>query len=420
MKPKNISGLKKPVKYSKLPSEPLKTGSPLVNYNVLELKEVTEDSYGMISSPKQIQEIQTLKHSIVENPISTVESLLLRKKRIWKDKLNISEINTLILKLSKILDLESTSKEKDLTPLSIPLSKEISKHLWLPTEIDCVDSVLSLSRESLRNSLMGKSWFSIQKKHPQKKNSLMTSFQSSQFSLPESMDSVHTPSKRKSKKRQTQSLKTLKIRLFPTEEEKEQLQVMFNQFKWYYNITLTATHNYYKNRLTEPLDYSHISIRNLLRKYEVTEEKFLHLTFQDLIYREDRNEFPKPSYWDHVYDRVIRGSIEKYVMALNSALSNYKNGNIKKFKMRYLGKKNPFNILYFEDKGFPAFIRKIKSNYWFTNRNGKKSRISFTDIDMKKRQINTFFTILFQQIGIQKKIDVVIAKRGILLKITES
>jgi hypothetical protein len=71
-------------------------------------------------------------------------------------------------------------------------------------------------------------------------------------------------------------------------------------------------------------------------------------------------------------------------MALNSALSNYKNGNIKKFKMRYLGKKNPFNILYFEDKGFPAFIRKMKSNYWFTNRNGKKSRISFTDIDIKK------------------------------------
>jgi hypothetical protein len=25
---------------------------------------------------------------------------------------------------------------------------------------------------------------------------------------------------------------------------------MFNQFKWYYNITLTATHNYYKNMLT--------------------------------------------------------------------------------------------------------------------------------------------------------------------------
>ena len=45
-----------------------------------------------------------------------------------------------------------------------------------------------------------------------------------------------------------------------------------------------------------------------------------------------------------------------------------------------MSKKKPTEYLHFEDKSFPSFIRKIKSNYWFTNSNGRRDRISFSDI----------------------------------------
>ena len=129
-------------------------------------------------------------------------------------------------------------------------SKEISEKLWLPTKIDCVDSVLNSSKESFSNTLKGKSWFSIKRKHPHMKNLLMTSFQSSLFSLPDYMDlevvKSKITSKNQSQKKKSQivhknveKLKTLKFRLFPTEDEKEQLQIQFDQFRWYYNSTLT-------------------------------------------------------------------------------------------------------------------------------------------------------------------------------------
>ena len=195
-----------------------------------------------------------------EETSATLEYPLLRKKKIWKDKLSILEIDTLNMKLLQTWDQVSTLNEKVLTPFWTQQSKDVSEKLWLPTEIDCVDSVLTSSQISSLHTPMGKSWFSITKKHPQNKNSLMTSFQSSQFSHPESMDLEGTKIKKKqlkniikatakttvlnfikqatinvtnqilnieptkkidrSRKNKDEKLKTLKFRMFPTEEEK--------------------------------------------------------------------------------------------------------------------------------------------------------------------------------------------------------
>lgn len=256
--------------------------------------------------------------NIKENQLSMEESQLSLKEKTWKDKLNYSKLNIQISRLSQTLDLVSTGKEKVLTRLLIPQSKEISKRLWLPTKIDCVDSVLSSSRESSTNSPMGKSWFSIQKKHPLKKSSLMTSFQSSQFSLPESMDSDLTQLKRKSKKQPVikQKIKTLKIRLFPNPNEKEKLKDMFSQHKWYYNATLSIVHQHYGDKLKEPLEYSNITIRNLIRKYDYIEEEKEETKIKYFVYDEKRNEMPNLDWWNYKHSRVPRGAIEKFVMTL--------------------------------------------------------------------------------------------------------
>ena len=165
-----------------------------------------------------------------------------------------------------------------ITPFWTLQSKEISEKLWLPTKIDCVDSVLNSSNESSKGTQMGKSWFSIKKKHPLKKNSLMTSFQLSQFSLPNSMDSEVTPLKRKSKKKPEEkktekAIKTLKMRLFPSEQEKNLLKPMFEQFRWYYNSTVSIFYKHYGwDKILDKNKYSNYSIRDIIRKYEYKED----------------------------------------------------------------------------------------------------------------------------------------------------
>ena len=388
---KNILDQKKSQKYSKLLLDHSKIGIIKESLNALEQKETTVDISCQMSSLCQLKKDNNKKTT---KEISVIaESQLPLKKKIWKDKLSILDVNILTTKSLKILDQALILKEKVLTPFWTPQSKEISEKLWLPTKIDCVDSVLSLSSESLK-APMGKSWFSIKKKHPQKKNSLMTSFQSSQFSLPDSMDSEVIQSKTRYGKPSPPPLKTLKIRLFPNMEETKKFNLMFEQYRLYYNATLSVVYQHYGfDKIAEPLKYSNISIRQLMRKYNYTEEKFEHLIFQSFDYDESRNEVPVPPWWDkkEVHSRLPRGASDKFTSSLNSAISNFKNGNINKFNMQFMSKKKTTEYFSFEDKEFPSFIRKIKSNYWFTNSKGRRDRISFSDITTTEKGIEIIY-----------------------------
>ncbi len=80
------------------------------------------------------------------------------------------------------------------------------------------------------------------------------------------------------------------------------------------------------------------------------------------------------------HTRIARGSAKKFSQNINSAISNFKNGNIKKFIMKFNTKKNPLESMLFEDKGYPSFINNIKSRYWFTNINNKKTTTTFSNI----------------------------------------
>jgi len=386
---KNILDQKKSQKYSKLLLDHLKIGIIKESLNVLEQKETTVDISCQMSLLCHLK-----KHNKKTKEISAiVESQPPHKKKIWKDKLNILDVNILTTKSLKILDQALTLKEKVLTPFWTPHSKEISEKLWLPTEIDCADSVLNSSSESLK-APMGKSWFSIKKKHPQKKNSLMTSFQSSQFSLPDSMDSEVTQLKTKYGNPPPVALKTLKIRLFPTQEETKKLQMMFEQYRWYYNATVAIVYQHYgADKITDIKSYSNRSIRDLIRKYEYTEEEFEHLVFQSFEYKEERDETPIPPWWNRneIHSRLPRGASDKFTSSLNSAISNYKNRNVKHFEMKFMSKKRSTDYLHFEDKQFPSFIRKIKSNYWFTNSKGRRDRISFSDITTIEKGIEIIY-----------------------------
>lgn len=340
-----------------------------------ELKEDIEDIENQISS-LNLNLINNLNPQ--EKNYVTVEYPLQPKKKIWNDKFNSSNLNILTTKLLKTLEVELISKEKDFKPFWNGQSKDISKKLWLPTKTDCVDSVLNSSKQSSLKPVMGESWFSIKEKHPQKLNSQMTSFQLSQYSLHDYTGLEVINSKRKSKKQpKIKDLKTLKIRLFPTKKERDELKIMFDQQRWYYNATLSIMKKRFnKEEILNKEEWSNHYIRDLVRKYNYVETKENDLLIKDFIFDENREEVPLPYWWNKVHSRIPRGANYKFTYALNSCISNKKAGNINDFEMKYISRKNDIQWLHFEDSGFPKMITKIKSRYWYreNTKNGRRRK----------------------------------------------
>ena len=395
---KNFLDQKKQVKSSMSQFKLSSIGQMKENCNVLEQKVIIEDFNYQTSSlcvnlnkqeKLQINQNQKEKFAIAECPLT-------HKKTIWKDKLSSSEMNFQHMKLLKILDQASILKEKDLIPFWNMQSMEISKKLWLPTKIDYVDSVLSSSKTSFQNNQMGKSWFSIEKKLPLKKNLSMTSFQLSQFSLPDSMDSGAVKSKIKSENKQKEEekkIKTLKFRIFPSEKEKEDIHLMFDQFRWYYNSSLTIFYLHYGyDKILNKNKYSNTSFRDILRKYRYEETTVNNLTFKDFIYDDKRNELMIPEWWkNNVHSRLPRGAVNKFISSINSSITNYKNKNINNFQMHFISKKSNTQYLHFEDSSYPSIFKHIKSTYWYRTKDRKRKFISLKDVSCQKRGIEIIY-----------------------------
>jgi putative transposase len=180
-------------------------------------------------------------------------------------------------------------------------------------------------------------------------------------------------------------VKTIKIRLFPTKEEKASLDLMLDQYRWYYNNAIRVTHKHigdYK-KLVEQSKYSYPKMRDTIRTYKYTETmRDDGKTSLDFTQDEESKEFQVPHWWSDtkVHSRIPRGAIKKFVGNLNSAVSNYNNNNISSFTMKFRSRKEPTAYMLFEDKGYPSLINKIKSHYWFRKRssNHRNTRESMT------------------------------------------
>jgi transposase len=131
-----------------------------------------------------------------------------------------------------------------------------------------------------------------------------------------------------------------------------------------------------------------------LRKYKLIEEIKEHFIFIDYVYDEKRNKLLVPEWWagkNVLHSRLPRGASNKFTQNLNSAISNYRNKNISSFNLKYMTKKNPTEYFNFEDSGYPAFINKIKSRYWYTTKNKKRKHISFIDINTTKKGLEVIY-----------------------------
>jgi len=107
--------------------------------------------------------------------------------------------------------------------------------------------------------------------------------------------------------------------------------------------------------------WSNYSLRNEMRKYDYREIHWIDGDKTEIekqfIRDEEKNEMTIPYWWKKVHSRVSRGAVDKFISSLNSAVSNYKNGHIKKFKMSYKTSKDDEQYFHFEDEHFPSFFK---------------------------------------------------------------
>jgi putative transposase len=209
------------------------------------------------------------------------------------------------------------------------------------------------------------------------------------------MDSEVIPSKGKSKK-PLKKFKTLKMRLFPNEEEIVKIQDSLTQYRWYYNASINIINTHYGSELTKNSKYSSISIRDLINKYEYSESIEDDKITREFKYNEEKKKPSVPAWWStKPHSRLPRGAYNKFTSSLNSAISNYKNGNISHFNIKFRSKKNPTDYLNYEDKGYPSFINDIKSVYWFRNNKRKRTKISLKEIN--KTSSKRGFEIIYEK-----------------------
>jgi putative transposase len=123
--------------------------------------------------------------------------------------------------------LASTGNGLDLRPYWSEQSSEISSTLWLPTGTGWLDSALSLWQCS-SSTMAGQSWFKTLALEAPSKNELRLSWPSSTSAVAECTEEGG---------RQLQK-KVVRIRLYPTIEQRALLRKWFGTSRYVYNRTI--------------------------------------------------------------------------------------------------------------------------------------------------------------------------------------
>ncbi len=162
--------------------------------------------------------VQLPLFAIAESPVPNSETL-------WNAKSPRCGVSTLKPKSLAILAADSTSKEKGLRPYWTGFCKVISSKLLLPIGIDSPGSVSILYDTSL-NRTVGNSWFLTKQNIVHKKNSPRIFSPSCTSSVTDCPGSEATV------------MKSKKIRLLPTAEQRLLLRRWFGTARFTYNQTV--------------------------------------------------------------------------------------------------------------------------------------------------------------------------------------
>ena len=321
---KDISQQKKLVNFSKFPIQHYVTGIKKVRSLLLEQLEITEDILHTYLRKLIIVSLLLLKKKI----FVIAESRVSIKNQILKIKKIISEDNSPIIELFKILLLELIGTEKVLKPFWNSQCKKNSEQLWLPTEIDSADSLLN-SYSGYWKPMEQNSWFSMKQFLPMNKNLQTTFCQSSTFSLVKKWENGGT--------KKTNILGCRKILLNPTKEQQDVFKKWMGASRYTYNQTVHKINN-------EKQKVNFYNLRNKLVPKEkiISSRKWLLDTPKD----------------------IRANTIRECVTMYKSAFSNLKNGNIKKFHMNYRSRKQWFESIHIPKTAIKVSACKRKINIY--------------------------------------------------------
>ena len=403
---KSSLDLKQPVAFLKSSPEHCVYGLIQEKLNSSQQKVVIEDTMSTNSSSLNLT--QKIQNTV------TLESPLGRKKKIWKHSKSYLEVDSLITQSLKILDQGLTLKEKGFCSYWNNHSKVISKNLSLPTKIDYADSHSNSSLKS-SNLMEGKSWFCMtMKQFLQNKNSSEILSPLQQFLAQDctGYEVIHSKNKletRIKKEIEGKKYKTIKVPVYPTENEKLKLLKEIAQFKWYYNACIDI---YRMEETLHNRKLSKITLRDKLKSYYYREEKAdnSNLIFCNFENRTDNvKDYPRPTWiedeqgnyieCENTMERVIRGAIACFTGNVNSAISNKKNGNIKNFDFKYLSSKNENEYIIFDDGNYPVFHRNLKGVYSYRyngNNSRHRTRIKWEDL-VKTHHPNVGISIIYEK-----------------------
>ena len=225
------------------------------------------------------------------------------KPTILNDKKIILNNTFLTMNWLRISVQDLIGKEEVLRPFWNERCGELSRSSWLPTGTDCVDSRSNSSSLSWKRKGLN-SLFSIERvKNPEIRNSATTFCPSSVF--------IHTG------EWPTGDIRSRKIRLYPTPEQKRLLTEWMGVTRYVYNKALSGV-----KRGEDKLNW--MSLRN----------KYVTAKGNDL------ND------WELAVPKDVRAeSIRDLAKAYKTAFANLKRGNISKFNVAYRSKRKDSSIV---------------------------------------------------------------------------
>jgi putative transposase len=294
--------------------------------------------------------------------ISMQESHLKNNQMTLKDKLLYFKKPIPAMKLSKTLLQESILEDQGCSRFWKKSLEETYQKLWLPTEIDSLVLDLNFSNSSSPTSMSNLPYFKIKSSKNLLENWQQTSYQSLQFTQPDTMECENITF-------------TRKIRFYPSQEQKVLFNKCLGASRFFYNRTVDYINKKSKKQggLKGCLNFQRI--RRAISKPDK------ELTEND------------PMFWqkDIPYDTRDQ-AVKDACTAFKTSLALLKANHIKKFQVNFRSKK----------KGTESFkinpnALTVECKIFITRLKGSKLRVrkkDVSDFTNNGEPTSSFFTII--------------------------
>ena len=318
------------------------------------------------------------RSSLFRSKISSMLGSLRKSKwTTFLDSLSSSEnLNTLHIPLLQILLQESISREKAFQPFWNPAYKNVSEMLSLPTGTDFAGLDSTSSTCWSQKQVAGSSCLKILTTEHLNKSSQKTFSQSFMSSLAGKWEKEVMP---------TVSLKTVKIKIYPTSKQKQLIDGYINTSRFVYNRTLQYIKGGHKVNFNDLRDLLvTVKTKKDLDEYKAFDPLINELKRQKKDSSNDINELErqikalqqqrrdKMKQYDSVVNPRIHAfelntpkdirscAVQRCCDAMTTGFTNLKKGNIKHFNLKYKKKTDKIQTIELTPKNISVKDGKIK------------------------------------------------------------